>query len=96
MEGSGEHSQAAGANDAPRWDVTGMGSAYCNLATATATRDSVVINLGLSQRAGERASAEWRSELLHRVLLSPRTAKHLHRILGTLLGEYEAQRGEQR
>jgi len=44
-------------------------------------RDSVVINLGLSQRADERASAEWRSELLHRVLLSPRTAKHLHRIL---------------
>ena len=96
MEGSGEHSPRGVANDAPRWDVTGMGSAYCNVASATATRDSVVINLGLSQRADERASAEWRSELLHRVLLSPRTAKHLHRILGSLLGEYEAQRGEQR
>jgi len=77
----------------PRWDVAGMGSAYCNIATATATRDSVVLNLGLSQRSGERASAQWRSELLHRVLLSPRTAKHLHAILGTLLGEHDAQRG---
>lgn len=82
----------AGASGAPRWDVTGMGSAYCNIATATATRDSVVLNLGLSQRA----SAEWRSELLHRILLSPRTAKNLHRVLGTLLGEHDAQRGGRR
>jgi len=52
----------------------------------------VVINLGLSQRA----SAELKSELLQRILLSPRTATHLHRILGTLLAEYQAQRGEQR
>ena len=91
-----KHGQAAVAAGAPRWDVTGIGSAYCNLATATATRDSVVINLGLRQRAGERASAEWKSELLHRVQLSPRTANQLHRILGTLLGEHDAQRGGQR
>jgi len=91
-----ERSQAAAADGAPRWDVTGMGSAYCNIATATATRDSVVINLGLSQRAGERARAEWKSELIQRVLLSPRTANQLHRILGTLLGEHDAQRGGQR
>ena len=83
----------AGASGAPRWDASGMGSAYCNIASATATRDSVVLNLGLSQRAGDRASAEWRSELLHRILLSPRTAKQLHRVLGTLLGEHDAQRG---
>jgi hypothetical protein len=91
-----ERSQGTPAQGTPRWDVAGMGSAYCNIATATATRDSIVINVGLTQRAGERASAEWRSELLHRFLLSPRTAKNLHRILGTLLGEYEAQRGERR
>lgn len=91
-----ERSQQAGGEGAPRWDVTGMGSAYCNIASATATRDAVVLNLGLSQRAGERASAEWRSELLHRILLSPRTAKNLHRVLGTLLGEHDAQRGGRR
>lgn len=91
-----ERSQGAVAEGTPRWDVAGMGSAYCNIATATATRDSVVINLGLTQRAGERPSAEWRSELLHRFLLSPRTAKNLHRILGALLGEHEASRGESR
>jgi hypothetical protein len=92
MEEGSERSQGAVAKDAPRWDLAGMGSAYCNIATATATRDAVVINLGLSQRA----AAELKSELLQRILLSPRTATHLHRILGTLLGEYEAQRGESR
>ena len=91
-----EGSQKAVADGTPRWDVAGMGSAYCNIATATATRDSVIINLGLMQRDGERASAEWRSELLHRFLLTPRTAKNLHRILGALLGEHEAHRGESR
>jgi len=91
-----ERSRQAVADGTPRWDVAGMGSAYCNIATASATRDSVVINLGLTQRAGERASAEWRCELLHRFLLSPRTAKNLHRILGALLGEQEASRGESR
>ena len=91
-----ERRQAAAADGAPRWDVTAMGSAYCNIATAAATRDAVVINLGLSQRAGERASAQWRSQLLHRVLLSPRTAKQLHAILGTLLGEHDARRDGQR
>jgi len=92
MEESSEHSQGTVAEGAPRWDLTGIGSAYCNIATATPTRDAVVINLGLSQRA----SAELKSELLQRILLSPRTATHLHRILGTLLAEYQAQRGEQR
>ena len=92
MDESSEQSQGAVAEGAPRWDLTGIGSAYCNIATATATRDAVLINLGLSQRA----SAELKSELLQRILLSPRTATHLHRILGTLLAEYQAQRGEQR
>ena len=91
-----ESGQEAAPEGTPRWDVAGMGSAYCNVATATATRDSVVINVGLTQRAGERAAAEWRAELLHRFVLSPRTAKNLHRILGALLAEYEAQRGERR
>jgi hypothetical protein len=83
------------AQSAPRWDLTGMSSAYCNIAAATATRDAVAIHLGVSQGGG-RAPAELQPELLHRILLAPRTAKHLHQILGSLLGEYEAQRGGQR
>jgi len=69
-----------------------MTSAYCNLAAATATRDSVAVHLGVTQKS-EREPGEVKPELLHRILLAPRTAKHLHQIIGTLLGEYEAQRG---
>lgn len=80
---------------APRWDLTAMSSAYCNIATATATRDAVAIHLGVTQ-SGDRAFAEVKPELLHRILLAPRAARHLHQVLGSLLGEYEAQRGERR
>ena len=77
----------------PRWDLTGMGSAYCNIATATATRDSVALHLGVKHGAGERPPAELSPELLHRIVLTPAAAKQLHAILGRLLGEYDAQRG---
>ena len=80
-------------NGAPRWDLTGMSSAYCNVATATATRDSVALNLGVSQSGGARAPAELKSELLHRIVLTPLTAKHLHQILGRLLEEDAARSG---
>ena len=80
-------------NGAPRWDLTGMSSAYCNVASATATRDSVALNLGVSQGSGERASAELKSELLRRIVLTPLAAKHLHQVLGRLLEEDGAQRG---
>ena|SRR5436190_4803939 len=93
MAEGGGRSEATAVNSSPRWDLSGMGSAYCNIASAMATRDSIVINLGLSQPAGDRARAELKAELLHRILLSPRTAEHLHRILGALLGEYETQHG---
>ena len=94
MKEGGERNEGTMAEGAPRWDRASMGSAYCNIATATPTREGVVISLGVGERTGERA--ELKSELLRRILLGPRTATHLHRILGTLLGEHEAQRGEQR
>ncbi len=82
--------------DEPRWDLTGMSSAYCTVATATAARDAVSLNLGVAQSAGDRAPAELRPELLHRIVLAPRTAKQLHEILGRLLAAYEGQRGARR
>ena len=83
-------------NGAPRWDLTGMSSAYCNVATATATRDSIALNLGVSQSGGERAPAELKSELLRRIVLTPLAAQHLHQVLGRLIAEDEAQRGGRR
>lgn len=92
MEKGGEQSRRGAEKEPPRWDLTGMSSAYCTIATAAATRDSVAISLGVSQSVGERGSAELKPELLHRILLNPRTAQQLHQILGRLLGEYQARR----
>ena len=75
----------------PRWDASGATSAYCNVASATAGRDSVAVNLGVVQAAG-RAGAQLTPELLHRIVLAPRTAWQLHEILGRLLAEHDAQR----
>jgi len=87
-------SQAA--SGAPRWDLTGMSSAYCNVASATGLRDAVSVNLGVTHRDGGRTPAELKVELLHRVVLTPLAAKHLHQMLGRLLGEHDAQRGGRR
>jgi hypothetical protein len=91
MEKAVNGSDGPAAERTPRWDATGMSSAYCNVASATTRRDSIALNLGISQRDG--APEEQKVELLHRIVLSPRTASHLHQILGTLLAEYETQRG---
>ena len=76
---------------APRWDAAAATSAYCNVASASAARDTVALNLGVVQAAA-RPGAPLTPQLLHRVLLSPRTAQQLHEILGRLLAEHDAQR----
>ena len=96
MEQDSEHREVAGQTGAPRWDLTGMSSAYCNIATATALRDSIAVSLGVTQAAGGRPPAELRPELLHRIVLAPLTAQRLHQILGRLLGEYATERGGRR
>ena len=73
---------------APQWDVSGMTSAYCNLAKATATRDAVALDFGVADGG---AGSELKAQLLHRVHLSPPAAKRLHDILGRLLGEHAAR-----
>ncbi|MGH8738903.1 MAG: hypothetical protein ACREVC_16225, partial [Burkholderiales bacterium] len=60
--------------------------------SAGATREAVALNLGLSHGSG-RPHAETTVELLHRIVLAPLTAKHLHQLLGRLIDEHDAQRG---
>jgi hypothetical protein len=97
MEQASERAAAPQASSVtPRWDLTGMSSAYCNVASATSLRDAVAVNLGVTQRDGARAPAELKVELLHRVVLTALAAKHLHQMLGRLLGEHDAQRGGRR
>ena len=94
MQKSSERgSPQAGAPGGPRWDTSGLTSSYCNVASATATRNAVALNLGVARSTG-RAGTEL--ELLHRIVLAPRVAQQLHAILGRLLAEHDAQRSAQR
>lgn len=88
-ERGGERDGEAGTK-APRWDASGAASAYCNVASARAAREGVALNFGMVQAA--RAGASLTPELLHRIVLAPRTARELHQILGRLLAEHDAQR----
>jgi hypothetical protein len=81
----------AGKQGALRWNTAGLKVSYCTVANAIATREAVTLNFGLNQ-SGDRPRAEQSVELLHRIVLSPLTAKNLHQLLGKLIGEYDANR----
>ena len=86
---------AAAEPGAVRWDTAGSKSSYCNVASAHATRDAVVLNFGLSHK-DERGPAELSLELLHQVVLSPRVAKNLQDLLSRLIAEHGSSRGNPR
>lgn len=83
---------AAAGKRAVRWDTAGMKNSYCNLAVATATRETVVLNFGLSQNV-EHGRTELSVDLLQRIVVSPLVAKHMHDLLSKLTAEYDAHHG---
>ena len=72
-----------------RWNTEGTKSSYCNVANAISTRETVILNFGLSQSVAGR-SAEMGVDLLHRVVVAPLTAKHLLDLLSRLIAEHDA------
>ena len=78
-----------------RWDTTQLKNSYCNVANATSTRESVVLNFGVNQN-WDRPRAELEVQLLHRIVLSPFAAKQLQQLLTKLIIEYESRHGELR
>jgi Protein of unknown function (DUF3467) len=89
------YAPAAAGRGAMRGVTAGSKSSYCNVANANATRETVILNFGLSQNA-ERRGAELGIDLLHRVVVSPLVAKHLHDLLSKLMAEYDAHYGNPR
>ncbi|HVC51370.1 MAG TPA: DUF3467 domain-containing protein [Stellaceae bacterium] len=76
--------KAAAAPEHLRWDIAAMRSHRCTLATASATRDEVILNFG-ARTGQDHPGGEVAVELLQRVVLSPATAKHLMATLQRLL-----------
>jgi len=67
-------------------------SSYCNMCSANATREEIVLNFGLNQD-WDRALPNPELTLEHRVILHPALAKRLAQLLNKVVGEYEARHG---
>ena len=75
-----------------RWDTSASQSHRCTLATASATPIDIVLNFA-AKRGGDHPGGEQGIELLQRIALNPRTAKHLMATLERLIGDHDAARG---
>lgn len=85
----GPQSEPSGAPVHMRWDTSEMESCRCNLATASATRNGIVLNFGVAyQRENQR---EIGAELLRRIALSSAGAQNLVATLRKLIDECDAR-----
>ena len=75
-----------------RVDSAGMRSAYCNCFTARLNPDEAVINFGFDERGGAQAAGARQIQVLHKVVLSPATARKLKDTLIALFQKRDAQR----
>ena len=70
------------------WDVATAVSHACNIATSTAGKDDVVINIGVANVGRGEMSAE----LTKRFSLPPRTARALRDMLREVIANIDADR----
>ncbi|HEX3990040.1 MAG TPA: hypothetical protein VHX39_02580 [Acetobacteraceae bacterium] len=73
------------------WDVATAVSHACNIATSTAGKDDVVINVGVASAAHGRQS-EVSADLTKRFALPPRTARALRDMLREVIANIDADR----
>lgn len=72
--------------------TSNLKSSYCNMCSANATREEVVLNFGLNQD-WDRALPNPELTLEHRVILHPALAKRLAQMLNKVVTDYEARHG---
>jgi hypothetical protein len=76
-------------------DTSQLKSSYCNVCSATSTKEEVVLTFGVNQnwdlQQGVRGPMD--VQLLHRIIMSPAAAKRFHDLLTRLLTEHESRHG---
>jgi hypothetical protein len=70
------------------WDVATAVSHACNIATSTAGKDDVIINIGVANVDGGEMSAD----LTKRFSLPPRTARAMRDMLREVIANIDADR----
>ncbi len=78
----------AAAPDHLRWDTSELQSHRCTVATASVTREEIILNFG-AKLGRDYQGGEMTVELLQRIALRPLTAKHLIETLQRLIGEHD-------
>jgi hypothetical protein len=76
-------------------DTTQLRSSYCNVCSATSTREEVVLNFGINQNWDlQQSGGPAEVQLLHRIIMSPMAAKRFQDLLSRLLTEHETRHGK--
>ena len=78
-------------------DTSNLKSSYCNVCSATSTREEVVLSFGINQNWDlQQGGGPAEVQLTHRIIMSPVAAKRFHDLLTRLLTEHEARHGQLR
>jgi hypothetical protein len=75
-----------------RVSTANLKSSYCNMCSANATREEVVLNFGFNQD-WDRGPQTPELSLEHRIVLNPLVAKRVAQLLSKVVEEYEARNG---
>jgi hypothetical protein len=75
-----------------RVETTSMKSAYCNCFTARLNPEEAVLNFGFDERGGSQSKEARKIQVLHKVVLSPATARRLRDTLVALFQKHDAPR----
>lgn len=75
------------------WDNANMKSSYVNACNVAASKEEVVLFLGVNQ-SWDADQSQLTVQLSDRVLMNPFAAKRLSTLLNKVLADYEAQYGK--
>ncbi|WP_270935660.1 DUF3467 domain-containing protein [Falsiroseomonas oryzae] len=75
-------------------DTSNLKSSYCNVCSATSTREEVVLTFGVNQNWDlQQQGGAMEVQLLHRIIMSPVAAKRFHDLLTRLVNEHQQRHG---
>jgi hypothetical protein len=78
-----------------RLDTSQLKCSYCNVCSATSTREEVVLTFGVNQNwdLQQQSGGTMDVQLLHQIIMSPAAAKRFPDLLTPLMAEHEPRHG---
>lgn len=73
-----------------RWDITGMSTVRCDVASVTASSSTVALRFGLRETRADGAAGVRLAQVIE---LTPYSAKRLQELLAVLVREHDRRNG---